>query len=80
MTFSAHSASVKAAILTGIALVLLIPLTLLESLVSERTGLRDAAVQSVARGWGDKQWISGPIRRAGRYGAPYFVVERTCSD
>jgi inner membrane protein len=56
-----HSASVKAAVLTGIALVLLIPLGLLASLVTERTAQRDAAVQSVARGWGDRQWVGGPI-------------------
>jgi inner membrane protein len=56
-----HSASVKAAILTGIALLLLIPLSLLGGLVAERTGQRDAAVQSVARGWGDRQWVSGPV-------------------
>jgi len=32
-----HSASVKAAVLTGIALLLLVPLALLGSLVTERT-------------------------------------------
>jgi len=57
----AHSASVKAAILTAVALLLLIPLSLLGSLVTERTSQRDAAVQSVARGWGDRQWIGGPL-------------------
>jgi inner membrane protein involved in colicin E2 resistance len=51
----------KAAILAGIALLLLVPLSLLGSLVAERTSQRDAAVQSVARGWGDRQWIAGPI-------------------
>lgn len=56
-----HSASVKAAALTGIALLLLIPLALLGSLVTERTAQRDAAVQSVARGWGDRQWVGGPL-------------------
>lgn len=56
-----HSASVKAAVLTGIALLLLIPLALLGSLVTERTAQRDAAVQSVARGWGDRQWVGGPL-------------------
>jgi inner membrane protein len=56
-----HSASVKAAVLTGVALLLLIPLALLASLVTERTALRDAAVQSVARGWGDRQWVGGPL-------------------
>jgi inner membrane protein len=51
----------KAAILTGIALLLLIPLSLLEGLVNDRTAQRDFAVRSVARGWGDRQWISGPV-------------------
>ena len=61
MNLVAHSASLKAAILTAIALLLLVPLSLLGSLVTERTSQRDAAVQSVARGWGDRQWIAGPI-------------------
>jgi len=52
---------VKAAVLTGVALLLLIPLALLASLVTERTAQRDAAVQSVARGWGDRQWVGGPL-------------------
>jgi inner membrane protein len=56
-----HSASVKAAVLTGVALLLLIPLALLAGLVTERTAQRDAAVQSVARGWGDRQWVGGPL-------------------
>ena len=61
MTQGAHSASLKAAILTGVALVLLLPLSLLGSLVAERTRQRDAAVQTVARGWGDRQWLGGPL-------------------
>jgi inner membrane protein len=61
MTSSAYSASLKAAILTAIALGLLIPLTLLSTLVAERVSQRDAAVKSVARGWGDRQWLAGPI-------------------
>ena len=61
MTTSAQSASLKATILTAIALALLVPLTLLSSLVAERVSQRDAAVNSVARGWGDRQWLAGPI-------------------
>ena len=61
MTSSAHSASLKAAILTVIALALLVPLTLLSSLVAERVSQRDATIKSVARGWGDRQWFAGPI-------------------
>lgn len=61
MTLIGHSASVKAAVLTAIALLLLVPLSLLGSLVTERTSQRNAAVQAVARGWGDRQWIGGPV-------------------
>jgi inner membrane protein len=58
---TAHSALVKAVILTAIALLLLVPLALLSGLVTERTNQRDAAVRSVALGWGDRQWVGGPI-------------------
>jgi inner membrane protein len=61
MASSAHSASLKAAILGGMAVALLVPLTLLSSLVAERVSQRDAAIKSVARGWGDRQWLAGPI-------------------
>jgi inner membrane protein involved in colicin E2 resistance len=65
VTSIANSISTKAGILTGIALLLLIPLYVLDSLVRERTTQRDSAVQSVARGWGDRQWVgdrSSPFR------------------
>jgi len=52
---------VKAAILAVIALLLLIPMSMLQGLIEERTSQRDAAVQSVARGWGDRQWMGGPL-------------------
>ncbi|MBS0579221.1 MAG: cell envelope integrity protein CreD [Proteobacteria bacterium] len=61
MGMMAASASVKAAVLIGISLLLLIPLGLLAGLVAERTIQRDAAVASVARGWGDRQWVGGPV-------------------
>ncbi|HEY4342586.1 MAG TPA: cell envelope integrity protein CreD [Steroidobacteraceae bacterium] len=56
-----RSTSAKAATLTVIALLLLIPLALLANLVAERVSERDSAVASVAHGWGDRQWLSGPI-------------------
>jgi inner membrane protein len=61
MALTAQSASVKAAALTAIALLLVVPLSLLGTLVAARSSERDAAVRSVARGWGDRQWISGPV-------------------
>jgi inner membrane protein len=40
---------------------LLVPLAWLNGLVSERTALREQAIASVARGWGGRQLISGPV-------------------
>jgi inner membrane protein len=57
----AQSASLKATTLTAIALALLVPLGLLSNLVAERVDQRAAAIKSVARGWGDGQWLAGPI-------------------
>jgi inner membrane protein len=56
-----RSNSTKAAVLTAIALLLLVPLVLLQNLVRDRVNERDAAVQAVARGWGDRQWLAGPV-------------------
>jgi inner membrane protein len=56
-----RSAAAKAVILTGVALLLLLPLALLANLVTQRLTERDAAVRSVAQGWGDRQWVGGPI-------------------
>lgn len=56
-----RSTSIKAAILVIIALLLLLPLSLLANLVNDRVAQRDTAIQSVARGWGDRQALSGPV-------------------
>jgi len=61
MPTTISSPATKAALLTGIALLLLVPLQLLQGLVGERVSERDAAVQAVARGWGGRQVLSGPI-------------------
>ena len=55
-----RSNSTKAAVLTAIALLLLVPLVLLQGLVRDRVNERDTAVQAVARGWGDHQLLAGP--------------------
>jgi inner membrane protein len=44
-----------------VALVLLFPLARLNDLVSERTQMREQAIDSVARGWGGRQLLAGPI-------------------
>jgi inner membrane protein len=61
MQATTRSNSAKAAVLTAIALLLLIPLMLLQNLVGDRVNERDAAVQAVARGWGERQWLAGPV-------------------
>ena len=40
---------------------LMIPLTWLNGLVTERTAMREQAVAAVARGWGGRQVVSGPV-------------------
>lgn len=44
-----------------IVLLLLVPLSMLESLVSERAGLRERTYQRVAQGWGGELVLGGPI-------------------
>ena len=51
----------KGLAIVGVALVLLLPLAWLHGLVSERTALREQAIASVARGWGGRQVLSGPV-------------------
>ena len=51
----------KGLAIVGVALLLLFPLAWLHGLVRERTTLREQAIASVARGWGGRQMLSGPI-------------------
>ncbi|MBS0417367.1 MAG: inner membrane CreD family protein [Proteobacteria bacterium] len=44
-----------------VVLLLMIPLIWLRGLVNERTSLREQAIAAVARGWGDRQVVSGPV-------------------
>src|SRR5438552_343247 len=44
-----------------VAALLMIPLTWLNGLVKERTMMREQAVAAVARGWGGRQVVSGPV-------------------
>lgn len=51
----------KGLAIVAVALLLLIPLAWLHGLVSERTALREQAIAAVARGWGGRQMLAGPI-------------------
>lgn len=56
-----HSVTIKALIIGVIVLVLMIPLTLLRGLVSERVSMRNAAQSKVAAGWGGHVMATGPV-------------------
>jgi inner membrane protein len=57
----ASSAFIKAIVVAGVALLLLIPVEMLRSLVNERAQMREQAIASVSRGWGGRQLLGGPI-------------------
>ena len=61
MTFNSGSSLLKGIAVTAVVIVLLLPLSMLQGLVSERTEMRREAVNSVARGWGGRQIVGGPM-------------------
>lgn len=58
---TSSSVTFKALVIGVIVLVLLIPLTMLRGVVSERSGLREQAYARVAEGWGGSLTLSGPM-------------------
>jgi inner membrane protein len=55
------SITLKALTIGAIVLVLLVPLTMLEGLVDERSALREQAYARVAEGWGGSVELGGPM-------------------
>ncbi|WP_129648345.1 cell envelope integrity protein CreD [Peristeroidobacter agariperforans] len=55
------SVTFKAVLIGVIVLLLLIPLTMLKGVVTERAGLREQAYQRVAEGWGGELTVGGPM-------------------
>ncbi len=55
------SVTFKAVLIGVIVLLLLIPLAMLQSVVTERAGLREQAYQRVAEGWGGELTAGGPL-------------------
>lgn len=55
------SVTFKAVLIGVIVLLLLIPLAMLKSVVTERAGLREQAYQRVAEGWGGELTVGGPM-------------------
>jgi inner membrane protein len=57
----AHSAIGRLAIMSLLTLFLMVPMTMVDSLVRERSNRRDDAVSEVGASWGGRQTISGPV-------------------
>jgi inner membrane protein len=54
------AAAAKIAVIGALALVLLVPVSMIQRLVAERQMRRDEAVSGIAEGWGRRQTLSGP--------------------
>jgi inner membrane protein len=54
------AAAIKIAVIGALALVLLVPVLMIQGLVAERQMRRDEAVSGIAEGWGRRQTLSGP--------------------
>jgi inner membrane protein len=65
------STLIKLATVGFLVLILLIPTSMLQSLITERQATRDAAITEVSEKWGGFQTISGPV-----LSVPYTVVEK----
>ncbi|MCB0505689.1 MAG: inner membrane CreD family protein, partial [Cyclobacteriaceae bacterium] len=56
-----NSVMLKLFIITILMLLLLIPSAMIQSIISEREVLSNAAIQEVSTKWADRQQINGPV-------------------
>src|SRR5580765_3339455 len=56
-----NSVTIKLFSIGFLILILLIPASMLESLIRERQSVRDQAMDEVSSKWGGKQTIGGPV-------------------
>ncbi len=61
MNIDTGSALLKAICVAAVAVLMMIPLAMLKGLIFERTESRARAVDAVARGWGGRQSVGGPV-------------------
>lgn len=61
MLRNVHSITLKVLGIGALALLMLIPLAQVQDLISERSGLRDQAVEAIASRWGAAQTVGGPV-------------------
>jgi inner membrane protein len=57
----AHSAIGRLALMSLLSLFLMVPMTMVDSMVRERSNRRDDAVSEVGTSWGGRQTVSGPV-------------------
>ena len=69
---ASRSVTFKIAAIGAIILVLLVPMLMLDGLISERQQLRDTARREVSAQWGQNQTVGGPVLTV-----PYTTTERT---
>src|SRR5919106_3223591 len=54
------AAAAKTIVIGLLALVLLVPVLMIQGLIAERQARRDVAVTNIAEGWGKRQTVAGP--------------------
>lgn len=54
------AAAAKPAVIALLALVLFVPVTMIQGLIAERQARRNEALEGIAQGWGKRQTLAGP--------------------
>src|SRR5215203_3200004 len=65
-----NSATARIVVMGGLAIVLMVPLMLVQNTVAERSSRRDAAVADVSATWGGPQVVGGPVLAVPYVAAP----------
>ncbi|MDX2505361.1 MAG: cell envelope integrity protein CreD [Gammaproteobacteria bacterium] len=61
INFLKNNSTFKLIVILFLILIMLIPLTMVEDLIYERTAMKQSAENTIAQSWGSDQIISGPI-------------------
>jgi inner membrane protein len=73
------AAAAKIAVIGGLALILFVPVGMIQGLIAERQARRNEVVTGIAEGWGKRQTLSGPYL-AIPYERHWTVVRRETVD
>ena len=74
-----RSLLLKALIVGALALILMLPITMIQGLVAERQGRAAEALAGIAEGWGKRQTVAGPYLII-PYERRWTVIEKTTVD